>query len=136
MPIIPDRKKGTKMRYARLTVFLSLLCQVSLTYSANAEAQVMISGEIRPGVYGRVDIGNVPPPPVVYVRPITVVRAPRATSREPLYLHVPPGHAINWGKHCRKYNACGQPVYFVKSDEYKPKKEKKEKKQKKEKKEN
>jgi hypothetical protein len=26
---------------------------------------------------------------------------------------VPPGHAKHWNKHCRKYNACGQPVYFV-----------------------
>ena len=33
--------------------------------------------------------------------------------RQPVYMHVPPGHAKDWGKHCRKYNACGQPVYFV-----------------------
>ena len=92
--------------------------------------QILISSEIRPGVYGRVDISNASPPPVVYVRPVTVVRAPPATSRAPLYLHVPPGHAKNWGKHCRKYNACGQPVYFVMSDEYKPKKGKNEKKEK------
>ena len=49
---------------------------------------------------------------------------------QPIYLHVPPGHAKNWRKHCHKYNACGQPVYFVVSDEYKPKKKKKEKKDK------
>ena len=40
-----------------------------------------------------------------------------------MYLHVPQGHAKNWCKYCRKYNACGQPVYFVMSGEYKPKKE-------------
>ena len=123
------------MPHARFAVFMLLLLQISLLYSANADAQVIVSSEIRPGVYGRVEIGNAPPPPVVYVRPVTAARAPRATSREPLYLHVPPGHAKNWGKHCRKYNACGQPVYFVKSDEYKPKKDKKAKKPKKEKKE-
>ena len=123
------------MRHAQWTVVMSLLCLTSLSHSTDAVAQIIISGEIRPGVYGRVDIGNAPPPPVVYVRPVTVVRAPRAASRAPLYLHVPPGHAKNWGKHCRKYNACGQPVYFVKSDEYKPKKEKKAKKEKKQKKE-
>ena len=31
---------------------------------------------------------------------------------QPIYLHVPPGHAKNWRKHCAHYNACGQPVYF------------------------
>ena len=33
--------------------------------------------------------------------------------RSPIYLYVPPGHAKNWGKHCARYNACSQPVYFV-----------------------
>jgi hypothetical protein len=33
--------------------------------------------------------------------------------QQPLYLHVPPGHAKKWSKHCARYNACGQPVYFV-----------------------
>ena len=118
------------MRDAKWALVMSLLCLISLSYSTNANAQIIISSEIRPGVYGRVDISNASPPPVVYVRPVTVVRAPPATSRAPLYLHVPPGHAKNWGKHCRKYNACGQPVYFVMSDEYKPKKGKNEKKEK------
>jgi hypothetical protein len=63
------------------------------------------------------------PPPPPGPRP---VRAPV----QPIYLHVPPGHAKDWRKHCRKYDACGQPVYFVVSDEYKPKKKKKEKKDK------
>jgi hypothetical protein len=35
-------------------------------------------------------------------------------------MHVPPGHARDWSKHCRKYDACGVPVYFVKSREYEP----------------
>ena len=29
------------------------------------------------------------------------------------YLWVPPGHQKKWSKHCREYNACGVPVYFV-----------------------
>ena len=33
---------------------------------------------------------------------------------QPVYLYVPPGHQKNWAKHCAHYNACGQPVYFVK----------------------
>jgi len=67
-----------------------------------------------PGVYGRIEIGNMPPPPVLYpqpviIRPVQVVSAPPP----PLYLYVPPGHAKNWGKHCYRYNACARPVYFV-----------------------
>jgi hypothetical protein len=31
---------------------------------------------------------------------------------------VPPGHQKNWKKHCRDYQACGVPVYFVKDEWY------------------
>ena len=30
-----------------------------------------------------------------------------------IYLRVLPAEAKDWRKHCRKYIACGQPVYFV-----------------------
>lgn len=79
-----------------------------------AAAQVTtIQGQLAPGVYGRVDIGNAPPPPLIYAQPIIIQRGPAYVQQQPLYLRVPPGHEKNWGKHCRKYNACGQPVYFV-----------------------
>ena len=96
-----------------------------------ADGEVHVYSDIRPGVYGRIDLRGAPPPPLVYERPVIVVQPPPARPRpEPLYLHVPPGHAKNWKKHCRKYDACGRPVYFVVSDEYKPKKAKKPKKEK------
>ena len=78
---------------------------------------VRASGEIAPGVYGRVDVRN-RPPPLLYPQPVIIVR--QAYPVAPIYLHVPPGHARNWSKHCRKYDACGVPVYFVKSVEYEP----------------
>ena len=67
-----------------------------------------------PGVYGRIDIGNYPPPPLLYPQPV-IIRQPTVIVQQPqpLYLYVPPGHAKNWGKHCGRYNACGRPVYFV-----------------------
>ena len=34
-------------------------------------------------------------------------------ERPPIYLHVFPGHATHWRKHCREYNACDERVYFV-----------------------
>lgn len=65
-----------------------------------------------PNFYGRIDIGNVPAPPVlVYDQPVVVVQRP--VRPRPIYLRVPPGHEKHWSKHCGKYNACGQPVYFV-----------------------
>lgn len=67
----------------------------------------------QPGFYGRIDIGNYPRPPVIYAEPVIIERVPVGVVRQPMYLHVPPGHAKDWGKHCRKYGACGQPVYFV-----------------------
>ena len=36
-----------------------------------------------------------------------------AVVQQPVYLYVPPGHQKNWAKHCARYSACGQPVYFV-----------------------
>jgi hypothetical protein len=81
---------------------------------------VTITGEITPGVYGRVDLSNRPPPRVLYAQPVIIERPPPRVVVEPIYLHVPPGHAKNWRKHCHEYHACNRPVYFVKSAEYEP----------------
>ena len=72
-----------------------------------------VGGELAPGVYGRINIGNAPPPPVLYAEPVIIQRPAVVVPRSPIYLYVPPGHAKNWGKHCARYNACSQPVYFV-----------------------
>jgi hypothetical protein len=92
-----------------------------LALAADIDVRVIASGQVAPGVYGRVDIGGAPPPPVVYATPVIAVPPPRAVQVQPVYLHVPPGHAKHWSKHCREYNACGVPVYFVRSEEYEPK---------------
>jgi hypothetical protein len=81
---------------------------------------VILSGQVSPGVYGQVEIGNAPRPVVVYERPRVIVVDKRYAHSEPVYLHVPPGHAKNWRKHCREYHACERQVYFVKSREYEP----------------
>lgn len=72
-----------------------------------------VEGALAPGVYGRVDIGTAPPPPLVYAQPLIIYRSPAMVQQQPLYLHVPPGQAKKWAKHCAKYNACSRPVYFV-----------------------
>lgn len=68
----------------------------------------------QPGFYGRIDIGGMPPPRLVYEEPMLVTPAPRGVVVEdPIYLRVPPGHAKHWREHCIQYNACGRRVYFV-----------------------
>lgn len=68
-----------------------------------------------PGVYGRIEIGSRPPPPLYYPQPVIITR-PAVVVAEPMYLYVPPGHARNWRKHCAHYGACGRQVYFVKEE--------------------
>jgi hypothetical protein len=120
-----------------MTVRILLLSWVAAAGLAQAgELRVIVSGEVVPGVYGRVEYGNLPPPPVLYSEPMVIVRRPQQLVVQPIYVHVPPGHAKNWKRHCGKYDLCSQPVYFVKSKEYdadygkKPKKPKQEKKEK------
>jgi hypothetical protein len=72
----------------------------------------------QPGFYGRIDIGNFPQPMVIYPQPVIIQQTPVAVYQQPIYLHVPPGHAKDWRKHCGRYNACGQPVYFVQESWY------------------
>lgn len=85
-----------------------------LSLSAQAGPDVSVSvGIHQPGVYGRIEIGNRPPPPVILPQPIVIVPGPVAVHQRPLYLYVPPGHQKKWDKHCHRYAACGQPVYFV-----------------------
>jgi hypothetical protein len=72
----------------------------------------------QPGFYGRIDIGEFPypPPRVIYRQPRVIERV--YIEREPIYLRVPPGHAKNWRKHCHRYDACGERVYFVQDSWY------------------
>jgi hypothetical protein len=84
---------------------------------AFAQTNVGVSiGINQPGMYGRIDIGNFPQPRIIYPQPVIIAPGPVAVYQQPGYLYVPPGHQKNWGKHCYRYNACGQPVYFVQED--------------------
>jgi hypothetical protein len=95
------------------------LALASAAWAAQAQPNVSVSvdGVIRPGVYGRVVIGTGnPPPQVIYPQPVIITQPAVVVQQSPIYLHVPPGHAKNWAKHCYKYSACNQPVYFVQND--------------------
>ena len=89
----------------------------------HAETNIGISiGINAPGQYGRIDINNYPQPRLVYAEPVIYTPSPVSMHQRPIYLYVPQRHQADWGRHCRGYRACGQPVYFVQEawvqDEY------------------
>ncbi|MFZ1546480.1 MAG: hypothetical protein WAT12_05195 [Candidatus Nitrotoga sp.] len=97
-----------------------LFAAVLITIAAPAlAANVGVSISLgQPGFYGQIDIGNHPAPQLIYRAPVIVQPVPMGMAAQPMYLHVPPGHRKNWRKHCQRYNACGQQVYFVRNDWY------------------
>jgi len=108
------------MKTTRKIIFAAALIATSAPAVA-ADVGVSISiGD--PGFYGRLDIGDFPQPRVIYRQPVVIERV--QVVRPPIYLRVAPGHAKNWRKHCGRYDACGERVYFVQdtwySQEYAP----------------
>jgi hypothetical protein len=106
-----------------ILITAALAAAATCAEAQNVSVNAVITGQVVPGVYGQVVLGNGPPPPVVYQQPVVVQPAPivvGAPPVEPIYLHVPPGHAKHWSKHCHEYHACNRPVYFVRSAEYEP----------------
>lgn len=90
---------------------------VAVTPASVIAADVGVSVSIgQPGFYGQIDIGDYPPPQVIYRQPRVIERV--SMDRPPIYLRVPPGHAKHWSKNCHKYNACGERVYFVQDSWY------------------
>jgi hypothetical protein len=76
-----------------------------------------LGGLGEPG-YGQIDIHKFPKPVVVFPDPVVVRQVDGGVAGEPVYLRVPPEHAKNWRKHCQKYNACDQRVYFIEETWY------------------
>ena len=98
----------------RLLISLALISSPLL-----AGAQVGVSVNIgEPGFYGQIDIGNMPPPPVVYNAPVIVEQPQGGVAYPPVYLRVPPEQHKNWRRYCHQYNACNRQVYFVTDDWY------------------
>ena len=106
--------KGT-FTMKRFVCMAALAAAAVPAFAADVGVSINID---QPGLYGRIDIGNLPQPQLLYARPVLIQPPPMAVVQQPIDLHVPPGHAKHWRKHCAEYNACGQPVYFVHDDWY------------------
>ncbi|MDT9002449.1 hypothetical protein RQP53_24420 [Paucibacter sp. APW11] len=97
--------------------YLVPMLGLAIAAGAAQAADIGVSIQVgQPGFYGRIDIGNAAPPPVVLAEPVWVQRA--AVRPQPIYLRVPPGHQKHWDKHCGEYRACGVPVYFIREEWY------------------
>lgn len=92
---------------------MSLAAYAAPTLAQDVGVSVSIG---QPGFYGRIDIGDAPRPRIIYAEP-RIVEHVRVVEA-PVYLRVRPGHARNWKRHCREYDACGQRVYFVNDNWY------------------
>ena len=95
----------------------ALLSITSAPSSANDSGISIHIGQ--PGFYGQINLGNhYPQPQLIYPTPVLAMSPAIAVQQQPIYLRVPPGHAKKWSKHCHRYNACNQPVYFIQENWY------------------
>ncbi len=94
------------MKHLLITIILALCANAS--WATDVGLSITMGD---PGFYGRIDIGDLAPPRVVYREPVIVEQV--VVVPDPIYLHVPSGHARHWKKHCHEYHACGRPVYLV-----------------------
>jgi hypothetical protein len=106
----------SQLRLAKQACAAIGLATIACVAHAQTDVSVSVGGVIQPGVYGRVVIGTRPPPVVIYPQPVIITQPAVVAQQAPIYMHVPPGHSKKWSKHCYKYNACNQPVYFVQNN--------------------
>ena len=96
---------------------IALALAAAAAGSAFAQPSVGVSiGINQPGVYGRINIGDIPRPALILPQPVLIVPPRVVVERQPIYLYVPPVHQQNWRRYCGSYSACGQPVYFVRDN--------------------
>ncbi|MBC8056970.1 MAG: hypothetical protein H7Y61_10365 [Rhizobiales bacterium] len=96
---------------------IALVLAAGAIGTAAAQPNVGVSiGINQPGVYGRINIGDVPRPALVLSQPVVIAQPRVVVDRSPIYLYVPPTHQQDWRRYCGRYGACGQPVYFVRDE--------------------
>jgi hypothetical protein len=115
----PDVNFSFPEQERSMKTILALVLAAGAFGTATAQTTVSTSVSIginQPGVYGRINIGTLPPPALYHPQPVIVTTSPVVVERRPIYLYVPPAHQQNWRRYCSHYQACGQPVYFVRDD--------------------
>ena len=98
-----------------MKLIFALAVLVGSAGSALAQTSVSI-GINQPGVYGRINIGDVPRPALYLAEPVLIAPPRVVVQQQPVYYYVPTVQQQNWRRYCGRYNACGQPVYFVRDE--------------------
>ena len=106
-----DRKVFMKASFLFKVFGTAVLCASAALPALATSVSISVH---QPGVYGRVTVGE-PVPQTAWMapQPVVVVPSPVVVERAPIYLYVPTAHTNNWPRHCGRYNACSQPVIFV-----------------------
>jgi len=104
-----------KSSMKRFLLSAALLTSPLLALAVNVGVSINLGD---PAFYGQIELGNAPPPPVMYGSPVIIQPGQVGIALQPLYLRVPLQHSRNWRRYCSMYNACGRPVYFVKDTWY------------------
>jgi hypothetical protein len=112
-----EMKKNNRLA---LVYFASFVICAMLFRTAHAQVlfNATIGAEFAPNVFGQINTGNAPPPPVLYPQPI--IAGQEVYGAAPMYIYAPIEETQNWGFFCNKYRACGVPVYFVSYEERHP----------------
>jgi hypothetical protein len=105
------------MRSAELLLVACAVAAGSAAATPLKYRNVTAGGELRAGVYGRIDPGRAAPPPVIYERPMVAAAVLVPPGTQPVYLYVPSGQVRKWNQHCGKWKACEVPVYFVRVED-------------------
>lgn len=110
------------MRLLPLLASLMIPLGAGLATPPRADAQLLnlLLGD--PNYYGRVTTPwwggnrNWPQDALLYRWPVIAGR--RNAGLAPLYLRVPENQARRWDRYCRRYDACDNPVYFLRDNWY------------------
>jgi hypothetical protein len=108
-------KVGKLQKDLYMRIILALVLGITAASAVTAQTSVSI-GINQPGVYGRINIGELPRPALYRAEPVIIVPSRVVVERRPVYLYVPPTHEQNWRRYCGQYGACGQPVHFVRDE--------------------
>ena len=96
----------------------ALLAVGSGSQASSDWRNVTAGGPLRPGIYGRIVVKDkAPAPPVIYPQPVLGTDRPPEPGAQAVYLYVPPGQVRKWKQNCTKWQACDQPVLFIRVDD-------------------
>jgi len=105
------------VKYKNLLIAPIALLGLAAAMPAAADVNLSIRvGE--PTFFGRIDIAGAPPPMLLMPKPVIIEPPAVQVDMEPLYLRVRPEESRNWRRYCRRYDACGRRVYFVRDSWY------------------